>query len=149
MPSPNVCLNDESFIGECPSTAGYQPLFWALFGGPGGIYLRSLTEVSVTRLGDLCSIEFRYDTEDISKNTRTLGRCNITDYSRITRFPIDGPGGELIQSVDVSIECLASERAYSFYRHGKFSSFRVSKVQYDWISIISELRPLISHRRNI
>lgn len=120
-----MCLNDESFTGECPSTAGYQPLFWTLFGGPGGIYLRSLTEVSVTRLGDLCGIEFRYDTEDLSMRTRTLGRRNITEFSRIMRFPIDGPGGELIQTVEVSIERAAGERVYRFYRHGKLSSFRV------------------------
>ena len=127
VPSPNVCLNDESFTGECPSTAGYQPLFWTLFGGPGGICLRSLTEVSVTRLGDLCSIEFGYDTEDISMKTRTLGRRNVTEFSRTIRFPIDGPGGELIQTVDVSIERTAGERVYRFYRHGKLSSFQVSK----------------------
>ena len=131
VPSPNVCLNDESFTGECPSTTGYQPLFWTLFGGPGGIYLRSLTEVSVTRLGDLCDIDFRYHTEDISMKTRTLGRRNFTEFSRIIRFPIDGPGGELIQTVDVSIERMAGERVYRFYRHGKLNSFRVSKVQYD------------------
>ncbi|KAL8828532.1 MAG: hypothetical protein Q9170_006562 [Blastenia crenularia] len=131
VPSPNVCLNDESFTGESPSIAGYQPLFWTLFGGPGGIYLRSLIEVSVTRLGALCDIDFRYDTEDISMKTRILGRRKITEFSRITRFAIDGPGGELIQTVDVSIERAAGERVYSFYRHGRLSSFRVSKVEYD------------------
>ncbi|KAL9103785.1 MAG: hypothetical protein Q9163_001194 [Psora crenata] len=117
VPSPDVCLNDESFTGECPSTAGYQPLFWTLFGGPGGIYLRFLTEVSVTRLGDLCEIEFHYDTEDITMTRRTLGRRNITEFSRTTRFYIDGPGGELIQSVDVSIKRAAGERVYRFYKH--------------------------------
>ena len=131
MPSPNVCLNDESFTGESPSTAGYQPLFWILFGGPGGIYLRSLTEVSVTRLGSLCSIEFGYDTQDIPIKARTLGCRNITEFSRIIRFPIDGPGGELIKTIDVSIERLAGERLYRFCKHGKLNSFRVSKVQYN------------------
>ena len=123
-----MCLNDESFTGESPSTAGYQPLFWTLFGGPGGIYLRSLIEVGVTRLGDLCSIEFCYDTEDMSTKTCILGRRNTTKFSRITRFPIDGPVGELIQTVDVSIERVAGERVHRFYRHGKLRSFRVSKV---------------------
>lgn len=118
-------------MGECPSTAGYQPLFWTRFGGPGGVYLRSLTEVSVTRLGDLCHIGFCYDSEDISLPERTLGRRKVTEFSRVIRFPIDGPGGELIQTVEVSTEHLAGERVYRFYRHGKLSSFRVSKVQYD------------------
>ena len=98
---------------------------------PRGIYLRSLTEVSVTRLGDLCDIDFRYDTEGISMKTRKLGRRNFTEFSCIIRSPIDSPGGELIQTVDISIERIDGERVYHFYRHGKLSSFRVSKVQYD------------------
>ncbi|KAI9770603.1 MAG: hypothetical protein M1840_003195 [Geoglossum simile] len=95
MPSPDLCLNDKSFTGESPSAAGHQLLFWTRFGGPGGIYLRSLTEVCVTRLGDLCSIEFHYDTDDIPMETLKLGRRNFTNFSHITRFPIDGPDGEI------------------------------------------------------
>ncbi len=128
VPSPDLCLNDESFTGESPSAAGYQPLFWTRFGGPDGIYLRSLTEVCVTRLGGLCGIEFYYDTENIPTETRKLGRRNFTEFSHVTRFPIDGPGGELIQTIDVSIERAAGESVYSFYKHGKLSSFKVSNV---------------------
>ena len=116
------------FTGETPSAAGYQPLFWIQFGGPDGIYLRSLTEVCVTRLGGLCSIEFHYDTDDIPMEMRMLGRRNFTNFSRVTRFPIDGPGGELIQTIDVSIERAAGEGVYSFYKHGKLSSFKASNV---------------------
>jgi hypothetical protein len=28
VPNPDLCLNDESFTGERPSAAGYQPLSW-------------------------------------------------------------------------------------------------------------------------
>jgi hypothetical protein len=126
VPGPNLCLNDESFTGESPSAAGYQPLFWAQFGGPNGIYLRSLTEVVVTRLGGLCGIEFQYDTEDIPAEMRKLGRRRFTEFSHVMRFPIDGPGGELIQTLDVSIERASGDGVYSFYRHGKLSSFKVS-----------------------
>ncbi|KAH0544334.1 hypothetical protein FGG08_001475 [Glutinoglossum americanum] len=128
VPGPDLCLNDESFTGESPSAAGYQPLFWTRFGGPGGIYLRSLTEVCVDRLGGLCGIEFHYNTEDIPTETRKLGRRNFTDFSRVTRFPIDGPGGEIIQTINVSIKRVAGERVFSFYKHGKLSSFKVSNV---------------------
>ena len=128
VPSPDICLNDESFIGERLPAAGYQPLFWVLFGGPSGNYLRSLTEVCVTRLGDLCSIEFHYNTEDIPLGTRKLGRRNFTEFSHVTRFSIDGPGGELIQTVGVSIEKETGESAYDFYKHGKLSSFKVSNI---------------------
>ncbi|KAH0550938.1 hypothetical protein GP486_007698 [Trichoglossum hirsutum] len=128
VPSPDLYLNDVSFTGESPSAAGYRPLFWTRFGGPDGIYLRSLTEVCVTRLGGLCGIEFHYDTDDIPMEMRKLGRRNFTDSSHVTRFPIDGPGGELIQTVDVSIERAAGEGEYSFYRHGKLRSFKASNV---------------------
>ncbi|KAH0538229.1 hypothetical protein FGG08_005148 [Glutinoglossum americanum] len=128
VPSPDLCLNEESFTGESPSAAGYQPLSWTRFGGPNGIYLRSLTEVCVTRLGGLCGIEFHYDTEDIPIETRKLGRRNFTDFSRVERFPINGPGGELIQTIDVSIERAAGKGVYSFYKHGKLSSFKASNV---------------------
>lgn len=131
VPSPVVCRNDESFTGESPSTAGYQPFFWALFGGHGGIYLRSLTEVTVTCLGDLCSIEFHYNMDEVPMKTCKLGHCNFTAFSRVTRFSIDGPGGEVIQTVDVSIERQTGERVYDFYKHGKLSSFRVSIVKPD------------------
>ena len=126
VPSTDMYLNDESFTGEDPSTAGYQPLFWTRFGGRNGIYLRSLIEVSVTRLGDLCSIDFHYDTEDIPKETQKLGRRNITQFSHITRFPIDGPGGELIQTIDVSVIRATGEGVYRFLKHGKLNSFKVS-----------------------
>src|ERR1700726_3765027 len=64
IPNPCLCLNDNYFTGEDPSVAGYRPLCWTLFGGPGGIYLRFLTEISVIRLGSLCSIEFPYNTDE-------------------------------------------------------------------------------------
>jgi len=128
VPSPDLCLNDESFTGESPAAAGYQPLSWIRFGGPNGIYLRSLTEVCVTRLGGLCGIEFHYNTEDIPMEARKLGRRKFTDFSRVERFPIDGPGGELIQTIDVSIERAAGQGVYSFFKHGKLSSFKASNV---------------------
>ncbi|KAI9767966.1 MAG: hypothetical protein M1840_005278 [Geoglossum simile] len=128
VPSPDLCLNEESFTGESPSAARYQPLSWTQFGGPNGIYLRSLTEVCVTRLGNLCGIEFHYDTEDIPMKTRRLGRRNFTEFSRVERFPINGPGGELIQTIDVSIERGDGKNVYSFYKHGKLNSFKASTV---------------------
>lgn len=129
VPSPDICLNDESFTGERPSTAGYQPLFWTLFGGPGGVYLRSLTEVIVTRLGGLCSIDFCYNTEEISMKTCKLGHRNFTQFSRVTRFPIDGPGGELIQTINVGIKRKTGERVYGFYKHGKLDSIQVGNIK--------------------
>lgn len=93
------------------------------------MHLRSLTEIRVIRLGSLCSIEFHYETKATSPKIQRLGRRKLTSFSDIMRFPIDGPGGELIESVEVSLECLDGNNVYSFYRHGKLNSFKVSAFQ--------------------
>ena len=143
IPSPNLCLKDTSFTGESPSTAGYQPLFWTHFGGPNGIYLRSLTEVCVTGSRSLWSIDFHYATEDTPTEARKLGRGYFTEFSHVTRFPIDGPGGELIQTIDVSIKRVAGKHLYNFYKHGKLSSFKVSNFISNLVLIMHRSQPLI------
>ncbi|KAH8692355.1 hypothetical protein BGW36DRAFT_44910 [Talaromyces proteolyticus] len=126
VPHSDLYLNDESFTGESPLTAGYQPLCWIQFGGPNGVYLRSLIEICVIRLGALCSIEFHYKTKTASPKIQKLGRRKLTSFSEIMRFPLDGPGGELIQSVEVSLIRLDGDNVYGFYRHGKLNSFKIS-----------------------
>lgn len=127
VPDPEIYVNDETLMGEDP-TAGYRPLFWTRFGGPNGIYLRSLIEVSVTTGRNLRPIEFRYDSDKIPAESFKLGRCKLTDLTKVMRFPIDGPGGEVINNVDVGLEHKSEEGVLSFFKHGKLSSFKVSQV---------------------
>ncbi|KAL9101967.1 MAG: hypothetical protein Q9163_002825 [Psora crenata] len=108
IPEPGLHLNDDCFTGEDPS-ARYRPLHWTLFGGPGGIYLRSLTNISVTF--KLCwggaylrGIEFHYNTDEVPAELRKLGRYRPTGDDRVVRFPIDGPGGEIIETVEVYVD---------------------------------------------
>lgn len=126
VPDCDVYLNEESFTGEDPVTAGYQPLFWIQFGGPKGSYLRSLTEVSVDSWS---CIEFHYNIEGIPTERRKLGR-HIPSQSnlKLTRFSVDGPGGEVIDSIDVSLDSSTSEIAYRFYKHGMLKSFKVCEI---------------------
>ncbi|KAI9872225.1 MAG: hypothetical protein M1830_001895 [Pleopsidium flavum] len=126
IPEPGLCLNDDYFTGEDPSAVGYRPLCWKLFGGPGGIYLQSLTDISVTRLGSLCGIEFHYNTDEVPAEWRKLGRRKSTEYEQVMRFPIDGPGGEIIETVEVNLEYAYGERVHSFYKQGKLRSFKAS-----------------------
>ncbi|MCJ1253647.1 hypothetical protein MMC24_001459 [Lignoscripta atroalba] len=126
IPEPGLRLNDDCFTGEDPSTSGYRPLCWTLFGGPGGIYLRSLTEISVTCLGNLCGIEFHYNTDEVPAEWRKLSRRKSTEFSRVMRFPIDGPGGEIIDTVEVNLDYAYGEHTYSFYKHGALNSFKAS-----------------------
>jgi hypothetical protein len=86
--------------------------------------------VTVSCLGDLDSIEFHYDTDGIV-GQKKLGRRRVTESSELMRFPIDGRGGEIITTLETSVECIDREDVYSFYRHGKLSSFKVSALPPD------------------
>jgi len=125
IPESNLHLNESSFIGENPLTAQYRPLFWVHFGGPGGIYLQHLIGISALDLGLLCSIEFHYNKEKVSTVSRRLGRRKETEYSRVIRFSIDGPGGERIETVEVGFKSLHPEQQSSSYSYGKWMSFKV------------------------
>ena len=127
IPEPGLYLNEDCFTGEDPSTVGYRPLCWTLFGGSGGIYLRCLTEISATCLGSLCGIEFHYNTDEVPSRWRRLGLRKSTEYSHVMRFPVDGPGGEIIKKVEVGLESPHSKYANSC-KHGKWRSFKVTLV---------------------
>ena len=126
VPEPGMCLNAGQFTGENPSSTGYQPLFWIHFGGPGGSYLDHVTGVSVDCPRGLYSLEFHYDTTYGPAGAYKLGRSKTTDVSKILNFPIDGAGGELIETVEVNLERVEVENAPSFLKHGKLNSIRVS-----------------------
>lgn len=105
VPKPELCLNEESFTGENPSSTGYQPLLWNHFGGPGGSYLNHVTGVSVDyHSGRLYSLEFHYDTTYDPAGAYKLGRHKATDVPNILKFPIDGSGGELIETIEVAVK---------------------------------------------
>ncbi|KAK2816040.1 hypothetical protein FQN49_008043 [Arthroderma sp. PD_2] len=125
VPSPKLHLNDQYYTGGDPSTSGYLPLIWIQFGGPGGIYLKNITGICVTRLGSLCCIEFEYDT-DIPVESRKLGRRKTTDFSRVTRFQIDGRSGEFIRNIDVSTEITDGINVHHLYKFGMLRSFKVT-----------------------
>jgi hypothetical protein len=126
VPEPELCLNEASFTGGNPSDTGYQPLFWIRFGGPGGSYLKHVTGVSVYCPRGLYSLEFHYDTTHDPAGAYKLGRCKATDVSKILEFPIDGAGGELIEILEVTLWRCEAENAYSFLKHGKLNSVKVS-----------------------
>jgi hypothetical protein len=134
VPSSDLCLNDESFTGESPLTAGYRPLVWIHFGGPNGTYLQSLTEISsILSVDSIHSIHFSYENEEVSKEVGKLGHRSIRAESKFgwlsdRRFSIDGPGGELIDSVEVKIKREEGNNVPSFYRHGRLTSLKVSNL---------------------
>ncbi|KAI9765323.1 MAG: hypothetical protein M1839_005523 [Geoglossum umbratile] len=126
VPEPELCLNEASFTGENPSSAGYQPLFWVHFGGPGGSYLKRVTGVSVNCPRGLYSLEFYYDATRGPAGAYKLGRRKATDTSKVLEFPIDGAGGEFIETLEVTLRRYEAENAYSFLKHGKLNSLRIT-----------------------
>lgn len=103
-----------------------MPLIWNHFGGPEGSYLRHLTCVLVSRTGSyLSAIDFKYDTEDIALNSQRLGTVEISETSMAMSFPIDGPNGEYITSIDVSIPKKARPMDMNCIRNGKLESLKV------------------------
>ena len=63
IPPRNLCLNEEAFTPRAFYTAGFKPLFWCHFGGPGGKYLPHLTGVTVTSCVGILRIRFSFDTQ--------------------------------------------------------------------------------------
>lgn len=56
---------------------------------------------------------------------RRLGRRELTKHSQVIDSPIDGPGGEVISAIEVSLKRLQSEYALNLYKHGKLESLKV------------------------
>src|SRR5690554_3362173 len=85
-----------------PTDCWLSTLSWVHFGGPKGIYLRSLVAVSSTKDFE---IEFHYNTDEIPTHERMLGRrCSTTlKPDKPMQFAIDGPGGEVIETIEVDI----------------------------------------------
>lgn len=104
IPSQNLDLNEESFLPRHAYLAGYKPLLWCHFGGPGGLYLQYLTGITVTSSfpDRIFSIQFSFDNEIVPPEHRTLG-CSIEDEpgKKVVQFSIDGPGGERIEAIEM------------------------------------------------
>ncbi|KAK4155856.1 hypothetical protein C8A00DRAFT_41589 [Chaetomidium leptoderma] len=110
VPPPTLNLNQDFLVAPEAHTSGFKPLFWSWFGGPGGIYLASLVKVRIT--GEIGRIDFFFDTPEVPAGCQSFGRIepwedkdnNSDDDLKVVEFPIDGPGGEVIDSVEIRQE---------------------------------------------
>ena len=126
IPGIGLYLNDDYFAARDSSATRYQPLCWTMFGGPEGIYLRYLTGISVTCRGTLRGIEFHYNNDDVPIECRKLGRYKSSEYDKVIHFSIDGPGGEVINNIEVYLGYCVGEYVFRFYKHGALESFEVN-----------------------
>lgn len=125
IPDAGLNFNDDSFTSKEIAITRYEPVCWTLFGGPAGTYLKSLTGVSVTVDGDtIGGIEFHYNSEDVPSECRKVGKCTPTDYAKTMHFEIDGPNGEVIDSLTVGVYQYANESAVWFLKPGVLESFK-------------------------
>jgi hypothetical protein len=99
FPLASLDLNEASFPQLPSYTWGYRPLFWACFGGPGGMYLGCLTKITIS-WSFLRRMDFTFDRE-VPAECRTFGRWEDSEHTDLIQFPIDGPGGERIERVDI------------------------------------------------
>ncbi|KAH6845721.1 hypothetical protein B0I37DRAFT_447567 [Chaetomium sp. MPI-CAGE-AT-0009] len=101
VPSPVLGLNEDFFVPLKSYTWGYKPIFWTYFGGAGGMYLPNLTKVTASCWdGSLLRIDFSFDRQ-VPAECRRFGRVGDSEYGTLVQFPIDGPGGEVIDKVEV------------------------------------------------
>ncbi|KAJ5918135.1 hypothetical protein N7454_010510 [Penicillium verhagenii] len=79
---------------------GYLPLHWCKFGGPKGAYLRDIVEIALSNGLYPSGIEFRYSDQ------LSIEPTYFSSYKRspeeMDLEPIDGPGGEYLQTVEVA-----------------------------------------------
>ncbi|KAI1429500.1 hypothetical protein F5Y12DRAFT_726492 [Xylaria sp. FL1777] len=100
VPDPALSLNESSFFRCNEFLYGCRPLFWTSFGGPGGKYLNHLIQIAVTLLGGMLRIDFEYDI-DVPVECRSFGRCQPPIGAQAVVFGIDGPGGEIINAIEL------------------------------------------------
>lgn len=105
-PPPHLSMRSLHLTNHKPFPSSYEPYIYALFGGPRGTYLPLLTGLNFNwRSRSLWTIDFQYKYSDpsiIPSSCSRLGRVKFNaKRPRETDFDIDGPGGEVINAVEV------------------------------------------------
>ncbi|KAF6817714.1 F-box domain-containing protein, partial [Colletotrichum plurivorum] len=123
VPGPSLCLNEDSFPPRDHYLGGYNPLLWTSFGGPGGAYLRHFTGLSVVWGRGVHRIDFAHDVA-VPFEQRTLGCLESKPWTKNNDFAVDGPGGEIIEAVEL-FRCNAEEvRLRCMVEEGDLAAFR-------------------------
>lgn len=105
FPPPSFDLNLHSFPQGLQYTNGFRPLIWTHFGGLNGIYLVNLVAIRFHFNQELYGIDFRYNDDCVPDSCYSIGRHKCTGRSCYGdyEFYIDGPGGELVASIEISL----------------------------------------------
>jgi hypothetical protein len=101
IPARSLCLNEESYPPLYSHIIGYRPLFWCHFGGPGGDlpHLTGLSTISSDR--SIHRFHFHFDKE-VPAEQQAFGLLKESEAKDdIVHFPIDGYGGERIETITI------------------------------------------------
>lgn len=100
LPGP-VDMHEQSFPPVKQYLAGYKPLFWVHFGGPGGRLLQHLVRIKTYTIGGAFHrLEFFFN-KPVPTACRVLSLVPNGYPWHTDDFEIDGPGGERIDAVEV------------------------------------------------
>ncbi|XHG02713.1 hypothetical protein AWENTII_006054 [Aspergillus wentii] len=145
--SGKLCFNEDSFSGGDILVPGYRPIVWTLFGDEDGSRLSSLTQMMIMVYRErFWKLVFFYGSEVSFTRGIDLGR--LPDVPRnngpVIRFPIDGPGGERIDSVQVVIRNKSSRISSRYFRSGTplYYKFSTNRGRHIWTRRDEELLEL-------
>ncbi|EED24528.1 hypothetical protein TSTA_078830 [Talaromyces stipitatus ATCC 10500] len=126
VPGRDLYLNEYSNVVDTCYPDEHRPLCWISFGGPGGIYLKYVKGMTITFRGDILRcVEFIYEGIDIPIRNRRVGRRALRGYDKVFYFPIDGPGGEIIDAVEVMLANVDENEVHDSFRNPVLKAFRV------------------------
>ena len=126
IPEKSLYLNEGSFTARENAMTRYEPICWTRFAGPAGMYLRLLTGISVITDPECPrAVEFQYNSPDVPVECRNVGSCTPSDYTQTLHFDIDGPGGEVINSLTVYVRQHSHDVLW-YYKPEILESFKAS-----------------------
>ncbi|KAL2193987.1 hypothetical protein P885DRAFT_71777 [Corynascus similis CBS 632.67] len=100
VPPLSLDLNEDFFLPLQNYTWGFRPLFWSCFRGPGGIYLPCLTRIRAGLWAGLRRLDFFFN-KAVPAECQSFGRHEDSEYGQVVEFSIDGPGGEIIEAIEI------------------------------------------------
>lgn len=126
-PPPGLYLSRFAWINSWVSPSKHeQPFVWTYFGSQNGENLKHLIGITATVTNTVHHVEFGYSRTGIPDQCRSMGcRCSPQN-ARDIPFSIDGPGGEVIEAVDVGLEVTDGLDWIKSENHASVVCFKVS-----------------------
>ncbi len=128
VPPPRLNLNEGFLVAPDAYTQGFAPLFWTCFGGRGGIHLKALEKITI--MGASGCIHFSFTNPEVPYESRSFGRVATytedDDETEPVELRIDGPGGEVIDKVELCQELFPTDGSRGWLgRQGCLTWFKV------------------------